>query len=164
MTSPVLPTQTMAAAITASHTITIELPVQQCQMLFTPAGEELWVDDWAPRYLHPADGHTAKGMAFMTGSADELTVWTLAEFSQSPHRACYLRVTPALRWGFVEVACTPCDAQATQVTVTYTMRALNAAGAETLKGFEPAPFAAMIDHWKECIDQRMSLLRDSRIR
>ncbi len=44
----------MKSTITASHAITIDLPIRQCQMLFTPAGEERWVDGWQPRYLHPA--------------------------------------------------------------------------------------------------------------
>ena len=43
------------------HRITVDLPVDAAFMLFTPAGEELWVDGWAPRYVHPSDGRTEAG-------------------------------------------------------------------------------------------------------
>jgi hypothetical protein len=150
--------------VVASHCVTIELPVRPCQRLFTPAGEELWVDGWQPRYLHPENGRTVQGMLFTTGSAEEMTVWVLTEFSQDPYRARYARVTPASRWGFVEVVCVPLGDELTQVFVTYQMHALNAAGATLLKDFEPEPFAAMIDHWKACIDQRLDVLRCAVIR
>jgi hypothetical protein len=154
----------MPTAIVASHRVTIDLPVRQCQMLFTPAGEELWVDGWQPRYLHPEDGRTVEGMLFTTGSAEEMTVWVLTEFSRDPYRARYARVTPASRWGFVEVVCVSLGDEVTQVSVAYQMHALNAAGATILQDFEPAPFVAMIDHWKACIDQRLDMLRYAVIR
>lgn len=154
----------MSTAIVASHAIHVELPIRQCQMLFTPAGEELWVDGWKPRYMHPKDGSTAQGMVFTTGSADELTVWVMTEFTREPYRARYARVTPASRWGFVDVECTPQGTEATQVSVTYSMHALNAAGSVVLEDFAPEPFAAMINSWKASIDQRLDALRTASIR
>jgi hypothetical protein len=154
----------MTTSIIASHAITIDLPVQQCQMLFTPAGEELWVEGWEPRYLHPHDGATAQGMVFATGSGEETTVWFMTEFSREPYRARYARVTPASRWGFVDVECKPASAASTQVLVTYELQALSSSGETALKDFEPAPFAAMIDDWKRLIDQKLGVLRHATIR
>lgn len=154
----------MTASIVASHTITIDMPVRQCQMLFTPAGEELWVDGWQPRYLHPHDGTTVQGMVFATGSGEETTVWFMTEFTREPYRARYARVTPASRWGFVDVECEPVGEDETQVRVTYELQALSPAAEGVLEGFEPGPFAAMIDDWKRRIDQKLDALRDARIR
>lgn len=154
----------MTTSIVASHAITIDMPVQQCQMLFTPAGEELWVDGWQPRYLHPHDGTTAQGMVFATGSGEETTVWFMTEFTREPYRARYARVTPGSRWGFVDVECKPVGEGKTQVRVTYELHALSPAAEGLLKGFEPAPFAAMIDDWKRRIDQELDALRHATIR
>lgn len=154
----------MTRSIIAAHTIVIDLPVDRCQKLFTPAGEELWVDGWCPRYLHPADGRTTPGMLFMTGTADEMTVWTLVTYTQAPHRARYARITPASRWGFVDVECEPNGDGATRVTVRYSLHALEEPGIAALAAFEPGPYAAMIDGWKDTIDRRMDLLRDAEIR
>jgi len=51
-----------------THTIEIAVPVAQCQRLFTPAGEELWVDGWRPNDVMPSDGRTERGMVFTTGA------------------------------------------------------------------------------------------------
>ena len=154
----------MTAEMLACHTITLAIPVRQCQRLFTPAGEELWVDAWQPRYLHPPDGSTVQGMIFLTGQAEETTTWLMTEFSQDPYRARYARVTPASRWGFVQVVCTPFDETTTQVEVTYAMHALSRDGSTALKGFESEPFVAMIEGWKQRIDLRLEALRVAHIR
>jgi hypothetical protein len=154
----------MTSSVVASHMITIDLPVRQCQMLFTPAGEELWVEGWKPHYLHPPDGRTVQGMVFATGSGEETTIWFLTEFSREPYRARYARVTPASRWGFVDVECKPVGQAVTQVHVTYELEALSPAAEGVLRGFEPGPFATMINDWKHRIDNSLDVLRDSNIR
>ncbi|MGE0312231.1 MAG: SRPBCC family protein [Lautropia sp.] len=158
-----LPALRMLSPTIASHTITIALPVRQCQMLFTPAGETLWVAGWAPRYLHPSDGTTTPGMVFMTGTGEDTTVWTLTHFSASPHHARYARVTPASHWGFVDIACDPVQAKRTRVTVTYAMQATCASDPTLPAHYAPDAFAAMIDGWKRRIDERLDALRDARI-
>ncbi len=131
----------------ASHHIVVDAPVDQAFMYFTPAGEALWVAGWQPTYVHPDDGRTEAGMVFTTGQDDALTIWTLADFDRVAHHSRYLRCTPASRTGFVEVRCTALDAERTDVWVSYTLTALNAAGERALEDFEGERFAAMIDGW-----------------
>lgn len=154
----------MTERSTASHTIEIAAPVDQCQRFFTPAGEELWVDGWQPDYLHPQDGRTEAGMVFTTGSGADFTIWSLADFDTQAHYARYVRVTPASRTGFVEVRCTAAGAASTWVEVTYVLTALSAEGARMLEGFRGEAFAAMIDGWKRSIDARLPALLEARIR
>lgn len=155
----------MSKHVRAQHTITIDLPVEQCQKLFTPAGEELWIDEWRPRYHHPADGRTQPGMVFSTGSGDELTVWSLVDYeSGERHRARYTRVTPALRSGTVEVRCRALAPQRTEVDVRYELTALTPAGENSLQAYEPAPFAEMIEGWRAMIGARLPALATASIR
>ena len=154
----------MARHVEATHRIRIPLPIDRCQALFTPAGETLWVEGWAPEYLHPVTGETTAGMIFTTGSGDERTFWVLVDYTQRPHRARYVRTTPTTRTGTVDVRCEQVDEQCTEVAVTYAMTALSDAGAQALDGFEGAAYADMIESWKQAIEARLPALRMADIR
>jgi hypothetical protein len=148
----------------ATHRIVITAPADQAFMFFTPAGEELWVDGWAPRYIDPPDGSTEEGMVFCTGEGPEFTVWTLLEFDRKTMRSRYLRCTPATRIGTVEVVCAAIDAHRSQVDITYKLTALNADGEAVLATFDGRPFVEMIDDWAAAITRNLPSLLSGSIR
>jgi hypothetical protein len=154
----------MASHLHCTHRIVVDAPIERCFMYFTPAGEELWVDGWRPRYLHPADGRTEAGMVFTTGEGDEHTIWTLVDFDRDGQRSRYVRCTPATRTGLVEVVCRAVDASRTEVSVSYTLTALSEHGREALAAYEGERFAAMIDGWARQIAARRELLLAADIR
>ena len=154
----------MPKHLQSRHSLDLALPAAQCQMLFTPAGEELWVEGWRPTYLHPEDGRTQRGMIFVTGEGDEYTVWSLVDFERGErHYARYARVTPALRSGFVEVCCRAITPQTTRVDVSYELTALTPAGEASLQAYEAEPFVQMIQEWQRLIDARLPELAVARI-
>lgn len=134
-----------------SHAIVLALPPAEAFALFTPEGEKRWIREWEPRYLHPASGEARAGMVFTTGAGDELTIWSLVDYDPRALRSRYARVTPASRFGFVEVACDP-EAAGTRVTVAYAFTALTPAGEAFLEGFGEDAFRAMIEGWKDLIE------------
>jgi hypothetical protein len=148
----------------ANHRIVVDAPIARAFMFFTPAGEELWVDGWKPAYVHPHDGRTESGMVFTTGQDDEFTVWTLADFNRDLYRSRYARCTPASRTGLVEIRCVALDEARTEVSVSYTLTALNARGEQALEDFKGERFAAMIDDWAHKIAERRELLLATSIR
>lgn len=75
-----------------------------------------------------------------------------------------MRTTPASQTGFVEVRCAAIDASRTDVQVSDTLTALNAAGERMLDDFEGARFTAMIDDWGRQIAQRREQLLAASIR
>lgn len=152
----------MSRHLRCRHHITVDVPVDQAFMLFTPAGEALWVDGWAPRYIHPADGRTEAGMVFATGEDDETTHWLLADFDRTVHRSRYMRCTPASRMVVVEVQCRALAAGRTEIEVAYTLTALNAQGEAALVSFERG-FVAMIDGWAASIASKRGALLAARI-
>lgn len=152
----------MTQPVRCRHRITVDAPLAQTFMLFTPAGEELWVDGWRPSYRYPPDGRTVEGMVFTTGAGDEFTVWTLLDFDTGAHRSRYLRCTPASRLTLVEIACRAAAGR-TEVHVTYTLTALNDAAEATVASFADS-FAAMIDGWATQIAARLERLRAAAIR
>jgi hypothetical protein len=145
------------------HRICIAAPADSVFMFFTPAGEELWVPGWRPRYLHPEGGATCAGMAFTTGEGEEFTLWTLAQFDRGARRSCYARVTPALRLGLVRIGCEPMGGS-TDVTVEYEMTALDGRGDTSLAGYRGEVFRDMIDGWACMIHERLPQLLVAAIR
>lgn len=137
---------------TRSHAIVLEAPPAVVFPLFTPAGEKLWIREWDPQYLHPASGETRQGMVFTTGAGDDQTFWGLVDYDPQRYRARYARVTPASRFGFVEVACTAHGAGGTRVEVTYTFTSLTDAGNAFLEQFSEAVFRNMIDGWRVLLE------------
>lgn len=154
----------MPRRLHVSHRIVVDAPVDQAFLFFTPAGEQLWVDGWKPTYVYPDDGRTEAGMVFLTGQDDELTIWTLTDFDREARRSRYVRSTPASRISLVEVRCAALDEARTEVWVSYTLTALNAAGERVLEDFEGERFAAMIDDWARKIAERRELLLAAPIR
>ena len=43
------------------HSIVLSGSIACVFLLFTPAGEKLWVEGWDPEFLHPTSGETCEG-------------------------------------------------------------------------------------------------------
>ena len=154
----------MSKHVRSSYEIRIPLPIGQAFMLFTPAGEELWVDGWNPTYIHPQDGATTRGMVFTTGTGPDHTIWCMADFDPANHFSRYVRTTPGIRTGAVEVQCRPEGDDATIVRVTYDLVALSDGGAQTLQAFEGDAYVEMIEGWRTEIEARLETLASADIR
>jgi hypothetical protein len=133
------------------HDIEIDAPVADVFPLLTPAGEELWVAGWTPVYLYPRSRETQKGMVFTTGEGADLTLWSVADYDPERHAARYVRVTPASRFGYVEVLCDGIGATWTRVRVAYTYTALTDAGNAFIDQFTEESYRAMIEEWRGLI-------------
>lgn len=134
--------------IERTHTITIDAPIARAFPLFTPLGETLWVDGWKPEFLHPTNGATERFMVFRTGTGAGETLWTCSDWEPERHFVRYVRVTPASRFGFVEVQARAVSATRTDVAVTYRYVSLNADGEAELAALSDVAFRAMIDGWQ----------------
>jgi hypothetical protein len=137
------------------HVIVLAGPIGDVFPLFTPAGETAWVENWRPDFLFPASGETSDGMVFRTGEGDEVTLWSCIGWNPSAHHIRYVRVTPASRFGFVEVACRELPEGRTEASVAYSFTALSPNGRLYLAELTERAFAAMIDEWRTRIDRRL---------
>lgn len=136
---------------TVSHRVALPLAATEALELFTPEGERLWIDEWNPRYMFPANGEAIEGMVFITGEGAETTYWTMAEFDIVKNRVRYMRVTPASRSSVIEVRCIPGGERQCQVEVTYVLTGLTEDGNTAIEAFIGDAFTAMIERWREKI-------------
>lgn len=141
----------MTGHIERRHTILVPLPVENAFPLFTPAGEKLWLAEWAPEFLHPADGRTETGMVFRTNHGGEETLWSCIGFKPEQHRIRYVRVSPATRFATLSVHCTAASPATTRVEITYAITALTPDGMRMLDAMTPVEFARNIEQWAEKI-------------
>lgn len=141
-----------AKHVQRSHAIVLNGPPEVVFPLFTPVGEKHWVEGWNPAFLHPASGETQEGMVFVTGQNDETTLWSLIKLDADGHVARYARVTPASRFGFVEVSCEAAGSSHTRATVTYTYTALTENGNHFIAAFTAESYRQMIDSWQQKVN------------
>jgi hypothetical protein len=139
-----------------AHTIRVDAPVDDVFALLTPAGEERWVEGWKPVYLHPSSGETRQGMVFATGAGEDQTFWMLADYDAEEHTERYARVTPASRFGVVEVACEGEGARRTRVTVAYAYTALTEAGNAFIEAFTDESYREMIEEWRRLMSAHLA--------
>jgi hypothetical protein len=135
------------------HSFEIDLPAREAILLFTPKGEALWVEGWAPDYLYPADGEICAGMVFTTAHDEAATVWTCSHWAPAAGRVGYSRVTPGSRVAVVEIGVVAVGEASSCVSVSYGFTALAADGDTYLAHMSEAAFGRMIEGWKTSIDQ-----------
>lgn len=146
----------MTVTICRSHDIVIRGRIDVVFPMFTPAGEEEWVDDWRPEYLHPDGRETVAGMIFRTRHGAEETLWSCVVWEPEQHHVRYVRVTPAVRMGFVDVTCLPSGDDLTKTTVRYDLTSLSGEGDAALGRLTPEHFTAMIEDWREHLEAALS--------
>ena len=148
----------MPTRIDNQRRIFVPAPADIAFRFFTPAGEQIWIDDWRPRYIDPPDGSTVAGMVFTTGEDHEHTIWQLLDFDPARRVSRYVRTTPGLRTGTVTVHATALDAHSAEVLVRYEMTALSSAGANSLEQYLDPAFSEALDQWGEKIRLRLPQL------
>lgn len=135
--------------------LSVALPPAEAVDLFTPRGEERWVEGWRPRFPHQADDDTEPGTVFQTDAHGEDTTWVVIR-RESGHRSGgrhlmgYARVTPGSRAGTVTVAVEAAEGGGSAVQVTYEMTALSEEGRRTLEEFA-AGYDDFLRSWEEAI-------------
>lgn len=148
-----------ARHVQRSHTIVLKGVPKVVFPLFTPAGEKLWVEGWDPVFLHPASGETQEGMVFVTGHDEETTYWSLVKYEPAAWLARYARVTPASRFGFVEVECKDAGNGKTRAKVTYIYTALSEIGNRFIDELTAESYCEMIDSWQEKVNSYLASVR-----
>ena len=85
--------------------IQVGLPPGAAFRLFTPRGEQDWVQGWQPRFPAPAPDDAKPGTVFETHAHGRHTIWLVT--SREPgRRISYARVTPGEQAGTVTVTIT----------------------------------------------------------
>jgi hypothetical protein len=129
----------MRVQLTGSFTL--PAPLGQVMALFTAEGERAWAPGWEPSY---ADSSVHEvGQVWTTAGPPE-TTWVTVQADDTCVR--YARVASGYSAGIVTVLCRAAE-DGTEVTTSYDMSALSAAGEKRLAEFASS-YDEMLDHWR----------------
>jgi Polyketide cyclase / dehydrase and lipid transport len=136
-------------------TLEVALPPAEAFGLFTPRGEQDWVDGWRPHF--PADpvDDTEPGTVFETHAHDDATWIVIAR--ETGRRISYARVTPGVRAGTVSVELEPTGG-GSRVTVGYEMTALSDQGRAELDRFAET-YPDFLRSWEAAIETWLAAQR-----
>ena len=113
------------------RTQTIQLNEQPSKVfpLFEPLPEREWAEGWEPIILYPSSGEAETGAVFISQHPGEPdTIWAISAYDKAGFHITYLRVTPGLRIGFVDIQCEGHEDRTTSATISYTFTALSERG------------------------------------
>ncbi|SEG99933.1 hypothetical protein SAMN05444920_114209 [Nonomuraea solani] len=143
------------AQYTLAGGLSVALPPAEAFELFTPRGEERWVDGWSPRFPMDAADDSAPGTVFETDADGRTTTWVVVG-REAGRWISYARVTPGRRAGTVTVEVSADDRGGSDVGVTYELTALSPEGEEELREFADG-YAGFLGSWEEAIARQGGL-------
>jgi hypothetical protein len=134
--------------------VTVPLPPSVAFTLFTPRGEERWVDGWQPRFPTATDDDSAPGTVFVTAVHGEETTWVVLD-REPGRRMSYARVTPKSRAGTVSVLLEDDGNGHSAVEVTYDLTGLSSEGDQRLAELA-AGYSDMLKSWESAISTMLA--------
>ncbi len=137
-------------------TLEVALPPAEAFRLFTPRGEEDWVDGWRPHFPSDPVDDTEPGTVFETHAHGDDATWVVIA-REAGRRISYARVTPGTRAGTVSVELEP-TVGGSRVTVGYEMTALSDQGRAELDSFAEA-YPDFLRSWETAIEAWLAAQR-----
>jgi len=148
-----------AITIARSGSFELDMTPDAALPLFTAPGEKLWIDHWDPVILS-GDGFGA-GTVFVTAHHGHTTYWHVVDYDSEAHHARYVRVTPDVKTGSVDVTLESNGKGGCVVRVTYRLTALSADGKANLQEAYNAPkYAEMMKAWRTMITDHRAQIDD----
>jgi hypothetical protein len=146
----------LLAAATQVGTFHLNAPRERVFPLFTAEGERAWAPGWQPKIL---SGSRERGSAFITTAHSGSTVtWIVTEYRPAEGRVSYARLVQDSNIGIVDVVCTEAADGGTDISVRYTLTAVNETGQSFVAQFLSQPhYTTMIDEWRVATSKALGL-------
>lgn len=124
----------------------LDAPPARVFPLFTPLGEKAWAQGWEPQIL---SGRQERGSVFRTVRDGRETTWIVVDYRPADGRVSYARLAQESNMGLVDVSLSAAPGGGTEVSVRYTLTAINAQEEAFVSEFlEPRRYARMIEEWR----------------
>ena len=145
-----------AEPATQARTFSVYAPMSRVFPLFTALGEKAWAEGWDPRML---SGKEERGSVFVTrGHNGRDVTWIVTDYRPAAGKVSYARIAEDSNIGLVDVACSERTHGVTDVTVRYTLTALNDSAQTFVARFlENDHYTTMIEGWRVAISRVLGL-------
>lgn len=153
MTTLLLMLMASTGLVQEARSFTFDLPaaVADATPLFGPVREQEWAPEWAPQFLHPAEGAQREGVVFTTVGHGGTRLWVLTEYDPGAGRVAYIVTDPGVLVTEIKISVVATDKQASRATVTYRRSALTEGANEQVRALTPDWAAEQAHHWGAAI-------------
>lgn len=145
-----------AEAATQTRTFSLQAPMSRVFPMFTALGEKAWAEGWDPEILSGAE---ERGSVFVTTAHNGRSVtWIVVDYRPAQGKVSYARMMEESNIGLVDVACSERTPGMTEVTVRYTLTALNPSAETFVSRFlQSDHYTTMIEEWRVAITRALGL-------
>jgi hypothetical protein len=141
------------ATMDRSGTFTVELSAADTLPFFTPEGERLWIDGWAPAYPG-GKSELQEGVVFQTSTEAGQATWCVTGWDPEAGTATYVYVLPEHRLAQVYVSVESTGEDRCQVHIRYRMTSLSPEADAFVLGFEES-FAELPVKWAKVLKEHV---------
>ena len=142
---------------TQSFTVVLNGSVADVTPLFGPVREGEWAPDWAPHFIHPAQGAQREGVLFTTTSAHSRSrSWLLTTYDVSNGRVEYVVMTPGFTADEIKIRVVPEGERRCKATITYRRSALAPEGNEEVARLNAHWAEEQRIHWQTAINEALA--------
>ncbi len=142
--------------VSNSFQFTVCAPLDAAARLFAPEAERGWAgDDWDPQFIYPQPAADVPGCVFTVQKGAQKSVWINTRFDVQEGCMQYVSFIPDALVSIVDVLLTSVAPYKTNVQVTYSRTALDAAENERVQALG-AKDSQQGPHWQQAIERHLT--------
>ena len=116
--------------------------------LLCPVREVDWVNGWSPRLVVTASGVVERECVFVMPEEPNDSIWVVTVWKPDDFRVEFVKVTPELAVGLIEIQLRSAGADGTHADVTYSYTALSPAGVKYVESFTEEHYTRFMQEWE----------------
>ena len=116
--------------------------------LLCPVREVEWVQGWEPRLVISDSGVVERNCVFVTPDQPSESIWVTTRCEPDHHRLEFIKVTPGLAVGRIEISLEAAGEGGTHAHVAYEYTALGYAGEKFVGRFTETHYEDFMKEWE----------------
>ena len=116
--------------------------------LLCPIREIEWANGWNPRQVVSASGYVEADCVFVTPGEPQDSVWVVTAWDPQRFYVEFVKVTPGLTVGKIEIQLREGDGNGTLADVSYSYTALSEGGEKFVHEFTPEYYDNFMREWE----------------
>lgn len=131
-----------------SYTQTLVAPPAKVFPLLCPVREAEWVDGWDPRLVISEGGYIESDCVFVMPDRPNDSIWVATEWDPEEYSVRFLKVTPGLSVGKIEIRLRRAEGDRTYADISYAYTALTEAGEQFVGSFTQEHYEGFMKEWE----------------
>ncbi|GAB4448747.1 MAG: hypothetical protein Fur0044_44390 [Anaerolineae bacterium] len=127
---------------------TLAAPPEAVFPLLCPVREAEWVEGWDPRLVISESGVAELDCIFIMPGQPHEAIWVVTRWEPQDYFIEFLKITPGVTVGRIDIQLRPGEAQQTLAEVSYAYTALSEAGERFIETFTVDHYIAFMQEWE----------------